>query len=600
MAQIFSDRRDIDFVLHEQLGVTDLCKYGKFKDFGRKSVDMIITEARKLSVKEILPTSKIGDTVGCRFDKGEVTIPEEFKTAWELLVEGEWLGLSDSPEWGGQGMPETVAMAAREYLINGNITLMIYSALTHGSARLVEAFGTDSLKQTYLKKMFTGEWTGTMMLTEPEAGSDLGGISTAAVKNEDDTYRITGNKVFISSGDHDLVSNIIHFVLARIEGAPPGSHGVSLFLVPKYLVNEDGSLGARNDVVCTGMEEKMGLHGNPTCSLSMGSKGECVGWLVGEENKGLSQMFLMMNEERLMVGVQALATASAAYLDALEYAKTRIQGPLLGSKDLTPIAIINHPDVRRMLMTMKAYTEGMRSLIYFVAHNEDIKEFAESDEEKEKCQNLIDILIPVAKGYVSDRAVELCNIGLQVFGGYGYISEYPMEQRLRDVRITPIYEGTNGIQAMDLLGRKLGRKQGRLFMDLLGEVKRTVADGKTVPLTAPLAEKLEAAVDMLGKTAMRIGMAALGPDLHKAFSFACPFLDVTGDVCVAWMLLWRAVLASRAIEKGAGEKESAFYEGQVKSAQFFIEAVLPVTMGRMAAIDAMSGAVVEIQVGAFG
>ena len=600
MAQIFADRRDIDFVLHEQLGVTDLCTHDRFKEFGRKAVDMIISEARTLSVKEILPTSKIGDTVGCGFDKGAVTIPREFKAAWGLLVEGAWLGLSDSPEWGGQGMPETVAMAAREYLINGNITLMIYAALTHGSARLVEAFGSDRLKRTYLKKMFTGEWTGTMMLTEPEAGSDLGGISTSAVKKEDGTYRITGNKVFISSGEHDLTPNIIHFVLARIEGAPPGSRGVSLFLVPKHLVNEDGSPGTRNDVVCTGIEEKMGLHGSPTCSLSMGSKGECIGWLVGEENKGLSQMFLMMNEERLMVGVQALAAASAAYLDALEFARTRIQGPRLGSKELTPVAIINHPDIRRMLMTMKAYTEGMRSLIYFVAHTEDRKQFAECDDEKERCRNLIDILIPVAKGYVSDRAVELCNMGLQVFGGYGYISEYPMEQRLRDVRITPIYEGTNGIQAMDLLGRKLGRKQGRLFMDLLGEMKKTVADGKSVPRTAPLARKLDASVDMLGETAMRIGMAAMGPDLHKAFSFACPFLDVTGDVCMAWMLLWRAVLASRALEKGAGAKETLFYEGQVKSAQFFIEAVLPVTMGRMAAIDAMSGAVVEIPEAAFG
>ena len=244
MAQNFSDRRDIDFVLHEQLVVTALSDHERFKDFGRKGVDMIITEARKLSLKEILPTSKIGDTIGCRFDKGAVTIPEEFKAAWKLLVEGEWLGLSDSPEWGGQGMPETVAMAAREYLINGNITLMIYAALTHGSARLVEAFGTDQLKRIYLKKMFTGEWTGTMVLTEPEAGSDLGGITASAVKHDDGTFRITGNKVFISSGEHDLVSNIIHFVLARIEGAPPGSRGVSLFLVPKYLVNDDGSLHA--------------------------------------------------------------------------------------------------------------------------------------------------------------------------------------------------------------------------------------------------------------------------------------------------------------------------------------------------------------------
>jgi hypothetical protein len=344
----------------------------------------------------------------------------------------------------------------------------------------------------------------------------------------------------------------------------------------------------------------MGLHGSPTCSLSFGSNGRCVGWLVGEENKGLSQMFLMMNEERLMVGAQGMAAASSAYMDALEFARTRLQGPRLGSKDLTPVPIIQHPDVRRMLLTMKMYTEGMRSLIYFIAHNEDKKKLADSDEEKEKCQNLIDVLIPVAKGYVTDRAVELCDMGLQVFGGYGYLREYPMEQRLRDVRITPIYEGTNGIQAMDLLGRKLGKKKGRLFMDLVAEIKKIAAEGKTIERISPLAEKLEAAVDALGKTAMRIGMAALGPDLHKAFSFACPFLDVTGDVVMAWMLMWRAVLACRGLEAGAGKKDAVFYEGQVASAKYFVEAVLPVTLGRMSSIDVMSGAVVELPEEAFG
>jgi alkylation response protein AidB-like acyl-CoA dehydrogenase len=600
MAQLFADRRDIDFVLHEQLAVDQLSQNERYRDFGRKTVDMIITEARNLAVKEILPTSKIGDRVGCTFENGVVTVPPEFTHAWKLLVEGEWLGLSDSPEWGGQGMPETVAAAAREYLINGNITLMIYAALTHGSARLVETFGSEELKKLYLEKMLTGAWAGTMVLTEPEAGSDLGMIQTSATQNGDGTYAISGSKVFISSGEHELTPNIIHFVLARIEGAPPGSKGVSLFLVPKYLVNQDGSLGERNDVVCTGVEEKLGLHGNPTCSLSFGSRGQCIGWLVGEENRGLSQMFLMMNEERLMVGLQGFATASAAYMDALEFARNRIQGPKLGAKELTPVAIINHPDVRRMLLTMKMYTEGMRSLIYYISTCEDRRRISENEEERERLGNLVDVLIPVAKGYVTDRAVELCNMGLQVYGGYGYIREYPMEQRLRDVRITPIYEGTNGIQAMDLLGRKLGRKQGRLFMDLMGEMKKVAAEGKETSAVVSLAEKFDGAVERLGKTAMRIGMAAMGAELYPAFSFAGTFLEVTGDVVIAWMLLWRATIAARAMEQGASKKDAPYYEGQLKSAQYFIQGILPVTSGKMDAIDTMSDAAVTIADEAFG
>ena len=600
MAQSIADRRDVDFVLHEQLQAGDLCEHEVFADFNKKVIDMIITEARGLAIKEVLPTLKIGDEVGVKFEKGEVTTPDEYKRVWKLLQEGEWLAPSRDPEWGGQGMPETIASAARDYLIGANMALLMIGGLTHGAARLVEIFGTDEQKQKYLKKMFTGEWTGTMLLTEPEAGSDLGALTTTAVKNPDGTYSITGNKIFITNGEHDLTENIIHPTLARIEGAPEGSRGISLFLVPKYLVNDDGSIGERNDVVCTGIEEKMGIHGSPTCSLSLGSKGQCIGTLLGEENKGLAAMFVMMNEERLMVGSQSLACTSSSYLHALDFARTRIQSAKLGSKDAKGVAIINHPDVRRMLMTMKTHVEGMRSLIYYVANCEDKKHLAETEAEKEKFQNLIDVLIPVAKGYVSDRAVEMCNIGIQVFGGYGYTSEYPAEQLLRDVRICPIYEGTNGIQAMDLLGRKLGMKKGQLFLDLMAEIQKTIVDAKGLELIKPLADELETTLAKLSELSVKMGKTARSPEVLNAFANASAFLEVTGDVVMAWMLLWRATLATQKLSNGAKKKDVAFLEGQLKSAQFFTESILPVTHGRMAAAMKASGAAVEISDDSFG
>ena len=600
MAQVIADRRDVDFVLHEQFQVGDLSKHEKFAEFNKKVVDMVITEARNLAVKEILPTLKIGDEEGCKYANNEVTTPEEFKRAWKLLAEGEWMALTQDPELGGQGMPATLAQAATSYFTGGNMALMLCIALTQGAARLVEAFGTDEQISTYLENMYTGKWTGTMLLTEADAGSDLGALTTSAVKNPDGTYSITGNKIFISSGEHDLTENIIHPVLARIEGAPEGSRGISLFLVPKFLVNGDGSLGDRNDVYCTGIEEKMGIHGSPTCSMALGSKGNCIGWLLGEENKGLSQMFLMMNEERLMAGGQGLACASSSYLHALEFARTRIQSAAVGSKDKKPVAIINHPDVRRMLLTQKTYVEGMRSLLLYVAYCEDKALITDSNEEKEKLGNLIDVLIPVCKGYITDRAVDVCNTGIQIFGGYGYTSDYPVEQLLRDVRISGIYEGTNGIQAMDLLGRKLGMKKGKLFMDLMDAVKKTIGAAKEVDVLRELADKVDSAAARMGEVALHIGKTAMSPDAQKAFAHACPFMDVVGDVTMAWMLLWRATIASQKLEKGARKKDKPFYEGQLKSAEFFIRSVLPVTLGRMESVTDTCGAAVEIEPDAFG
>ena len=603
MAQQIADRRDVDFLLHEVLRVEEMSAHDKFEEFNRKTIDLIVSEARNLAIKEILPTQVIGDRQGVHFENGTVTVPEEFKKVYETYREGEWVAMTESIDWGGQGMPRTVALAASEYFIGANLAFMMYPGLTHGAGRLIETFGTAKQKELFVKKLYTGQWCGTMLLTEPEAGSDVGALTTTAIKNDDGTYSITGNKIFISGGEHDLVENIIHPVLARIEGAPQGTGGISLFVVPKIWVNDDGTLGEFNDVVCTGVEEKMGIHGNATCSMALGGKGQCRGTLLGQENKGMRAMFLMMNEARLLVGMQGFCCASSAYLSALQYARQRIQGRhLLKMRDdsAAAVPIIQHPDVRRQLLTMKAYVDGMRSLLYYVGILDDRKETAESDEEKARLQGMIDLLIPVAKGYVTDRSFEMCSLGLQVYGGYGYIRDYPMEQLLRDCRITMIYEGTNGIQAMDLLGRKLGLNQGKPIMDLLGEIQKTLARAKGVERLTGLVDRVEKAVNRLGETALHLGQTAMSSKVLNAFAFAHPFMDVCGDVILAWLHLWRATVAVAAQEKGAKKKDADFYEGQVKSAEFFIHTILPVTHGKMKAILETNGVAVEIADAAFG
>jgi alkylation response protein AidB-like acyl-CoA dehydrogenase len=603
MAQILADRRDVDFVLHEQLKVESLAQHPRFKEFNRKAIDLIVSEARNLAVKEILPTQTDGDRIGVTFENGKVTVPESFHKAWKSLRDGEWLAMTEEAEWGGQGMPRTVATAASDFLMGASFAFLMYVGLSHGAGKLIETFGTEAQKKLYLKGLFSGEWTGTMLLTEPEAGSDVGALTTTATLNPDGTYNIVGNKIFISGGEHDLTSNIIHPVLARIEGAPAGTAGISLFIVPKIWVNEDGSLGEPNDVVCTGIEEKMGIHGNSTCSLALGGKGKCRGTLLGDANKGMRAMFLMMNDARLMVGNQALACASPSYLYAVNYARTRVQGRHLlkmMDKDAPAVPIIQHPDVRRMLMHMKVYVEGLRSLSYYIAFLNDRVATSPDADEKTRCQGIIDFLIPIAKGYTTERCFDVCSLGVQVYGGYGYIKEFPMEQLLRDCRITAIYEGTNGIQAMDLLGRKLGQNGGRPIIDLFEEIRSALASAGAVDRTAPLAEKLEPALVKLEEVARHMGVTALYGDLLTAAAHAHPFMEVCGDIMVGWMLLWRARVAAEALAAGGREKDAAFYDGQIKSFEFWAQTMLPVTFGRMEAILSGSTLALDMPEDAFG
>ena len=602
MAQVVLDRRDVDFILHEQLEVEKLSKHEKFEEFNRKTVDLIVSEARNLAVKEMLPALKIGDEEGCTFDKGQVKVPEAFHKIHRLFTEGGWIAMCDAPEWGGQGMPATVALAAKNYFNGANFPCTLNYILNHGAGKLVETFGTEKQKKLFLKKMYTGAWGGTMLLTEPQAGSDVGALTTTAVPNDDGTYSITGSKIFISSGENDLAENIIHPVLARLEGAPAGTSGISLFLVPKIWVNDDGSLGEFNDVVCTGIEHKMGIHGSATCSLTLGGKGQCRGTLLGEINKGMRAMFVMMNEARLDVGMQSLGCASASFMNALNYARERVQGRHLtaSGKDAPPVPIIQHPDVRRMLLTMKSLTEGMRSIVYYTGYCEDRIRISNDTAEKARWQGLIDVLIPITKGYVSDRAFDVCNMGVQMFGGYGYTKEYPQEQLLRDCKITHIYEGTNGIQAMDLLGRKLGLNQGQSFRDLLDEMTRTAADAKAVPGVEGLAAAMEDLISRLEGVALHMAKTSRSEKMLNAYAAAYPFMEVTGDTVMAWMLLWRAAIAGRKLADGAKKKDAAFYEGQIMSARFFINNLIPVTLGKMSALLANDSTVVEISEDAFG
>ncbi|MCP3940154.1 MAG: acyl-CoA dehydrogenase [Desulfobacteraceae bacterium] len=601
MAQVAADRRDVDFVLHEQLNVEQLSQFEKFEDFNKKTIDMVVSEARNLAVKELLPYLKEADEEGCSFDNGKVTVPKAFHRAYKLFCEGEWIAMCDDPKWGGQGMPATVALAANNYFNGANYPFMLQNILSHGAGKLVESFGTDKQKELFLEKIYTGVWGGSMLLTEPEAGSDVGALTTKAVKNDDGTYSITGNKIFITSGENDLVENIIHPVLARIEGAPPGTAGISLFLVPKFWVHDDGSQGDFNDVVCTGIEEKMGIHGSPTCSLALGGKGQCKGTLLGRENKGMSAMFVMMNEARLHVGMQGFACASASYLNALNYARERVQGAALTApRGSAGVPIIQHPDIRRILLTMKSYSEGMRSILFYVGLMEDMIKVSDNETDRVRYQGIIDVLIPVAKGYITDRAFEMCSHGVHVFGGYGFTREYPQEQLLRDCKITQIYEGTNGIQAMDLLGRKLGLNKGRAFTDLLAEVQKTIDVAGESKDLKPMADMVEVCVVKLMETAKALGMMMGAKKISSAFVQAHPFLDVTGDTLMAWMLLWRAVIATQKLAANPKKKDVSFYEGQLKSAQFFINSVLPVTKGKMDVIIAGDTAALDISEEAFG
>jgi len=603
MSQQVADRRDQEFVIWEQMQCEEILKNENYKEFNRKTCDMILNEAKALAVKELLPLMAEGDEKGIKFENGTVKVPESFHRVYKLIQEGEWNNLGLPQEMGGQGAPSFIGAAAAEYFMGSNWALYCYATMGNGTAHIINLYGTPEQKEKYVRKLTAAEWGGTMLLTEPEAGSDVSALTTTAVRNNDGTFSLTGTKIFITNGEHDLAENIINPVLARIEGDPPGTKGISLFIVPKYFVNDDGSLGDRNDIVCSGVEEKHGIHASATCSMTLGSKGDCIGYLLGEERQGMKIMFNMINHARMGTGLQAMSYASAAYLLAVNYARERIQGRDLenfADHSAPAVAIIRHPDVRRNLLWMKSYVDGMRSFFYFMTRCGSQALITESEEEQERYEDLFSMLTPIVKDYMAVKGHEICIQAIQVFGGAGYTRDYLVEQYARDCKITTIYEGTSGIQAMDLLARKIGMKKGLVFMTFLGEIQQTAAQAKAVEALNDLGLKVENTANRLGEVAMHIGKMAMSQDFKVAFAHALPFLYAMGDTIMAWMLLWRAVVASEKLADKPKKKDVAFYEGQIKTADFFIHTELPLTSGKMEAIKGGCAAAIEITDQGFG
>jgi len=588
---------DVLFLLRDVLGFHSRDNLPGFADASPDVVEAVLTEGGKLADTVLAPLNLSGDQEGCRRNAdGSVTTPKGYKAGYDAYAEAGWMGLSVPEEFGGQGLPHTLNTAIQEFVSGANLALGMYPGLTQGAIAALLVHGSQEQKQTYLPKMVEGAWTGTMNLTEPHCGTDLGLLKTKAVPNGDGSYSLTGTKIFISAGEHDLSENIVHLVIARIEGAPAGTKGISLFVVPKFLVNEDGSVGARNGVSCGSIEHKMGIHGNSTCVMNYdGAKG----WLVGEENRGLAAMFVMMNEARLAVGVQGLGQSEVAYQNALAYAKDRLQGrALTGAKAPEKAAdpIIVHPDVRRTLMGIRAFNEGARALVLWTALQSDIAHRSPDAKERQAADDHLGLMTPVVKGVLTDKGFANAVEAQQMFGGHGYIEEWGMSQFVRDARIAMIYEGANGVQAMDLIGRKLPKDGGRAMMAFLGEVQTFIKDHgedeAMKPFTAPLQASLN---DLQGATMwfMQNAMA----NLDNAGAGATDYMHLLGLVAIGYM--WGRIVKAADANAAAGTDDKAVWEAKRTLGRFYMERMLPETALRLARIKAGAETTMALPVEAF-
>jgi hypothetical protein len=587
---------DVNFLFND---VFQIDRYDNLPGFSDASADVreaILGEAAKLSEEVLQPLNRVGDLEGCkRKDDGSVTTPKGFKEAFKQVAEGGWLGLSAPTEYGGQGLPVTLSQVVSEFQCSANMAFAMYGGLTMGATAALIVHGSDAQKKTYVPKMIAGEWTGTMNLTEPHCGTDLGLLRTKAVRQGDGSFRISGTKIFISAGEHDLTSNIIHLVLARIEGAPSGIKGVSLFVVPKVLVNADGSLGARNGVTCGSIEHKMGIHGNSTCVMNYDN---ATGWLIGEENKGMQGMFVMMNEARLGVAVQGLAQSEVAYQNAVAYARDRLQGRALsGAKapDKPADPIIVHPDVRRTLLTIRAFNEAARAMVVWTALKSDVAHRSSDPKDRQAADDHMGLLTPVLKGFLTDNGFANAVQAQQMYGGHGYIAEQGMEQFVRDARIAMIYEGANGIQALDLVGRKLSRDGGRAIMSFFTELgtycKEHGGDEAMKPFVTPVSNALghlQQATTWLMQNAMK------KPD--NAGAAATDYLQLFGFVTLGYM--W-ARMAKVALDKIAAGGETAYLKTKLVTGRFFMERMLPETALHLARIQTGSDTTMELAADAF-
>ena len=562
--------RDLTFVLNEVLEIDRYSNQPGFAEVSSELVGQILEEGAKFAEEVIAPLNRTGDLEGCKWDDGKVTGPTGWKEAYRQMVEAGWPSLTCDPEFGGQGLPTIVGMAFGQFTAAASPAFSMYPGLTHGCYEGLHANGSDEQKAMYLPKLASGEWGGTMNLTEPQCGTDLGLIRTKAVPNADGSYSITGQKIWISSGEHDFTDNIIHLVLARIEGAPAGIKGISLFVVPKFLVNEDGSLGERNGVQCAGLEHKMGIHGNATCVMSYeGAKG----WLVGTENKGMAAMFVMMNEARLGTGLQGLAIGTAAYQAAAEFARDRLQGrSLTGPKNPDGPAdpIVVHPDVRRMLLEARAIVEGGQAFILWTALQADLQR-SEDEAVSTKARDYMGLITPVLKAYLTDRGFHAASLAMQVHGGSGYTEHFPASQYLRDARITMIYEGANGIQALDLVGRKLPANGGRAIMTWFAEIDAFVNENSSQAASKPFVDGLADAKAKLQEATMWLMQNGMqNPD--NAGAASTDYLHIFGLTSLAYMWAQMAIAAQKAIDGGS---DDPFYANKITTGRYFVERMLP-------------------------
>ena len=575
---------DMKFALKEVVDVESLSELPAFNEVGLEALDSLLDEASRFFNEVISPTNRTGDLEGSVLkDDGSVSTPTGFREAYAQYVDAGWGAISFDPEYGGGGFPWLVGIAITEMLTAANMALSLNPMLTQGSIHALSAHGSQEQKLAWLPKLITGEWAGTMNLTEPQAGSDVGALTTKAEVQDDGTYKITGQKIYITWGEHDLTENIIHLVLARTPDAPPGTKGISLFIVPKFVVNDDGSIGQENDIKCLSIEHKLGIHASPTCVLQFGDNGGATGYIVGEENSGMRYMFTMMNQARLAVGLEGLAVADRAYQQALDYALERMQGRRADTPKGESVPIIDHPDVRRMLMTMKAYIEAMRCMIYLNAKSIDIAHHHPDQDERTRGSELTDLLTPLSKSWCTDLGNELTSLGIQIHGGMGFVEETGAAQHYRDIRIAGIYEGTNGIQAIDLVGRKLSMRKGDVVRELLLEINETASELHSADLEG-IARPLEDAVqDMQAATEWLIENGGASTD--DGLAGATPYLRMFGTTVGGWLLAKSALQAKKQIDEG---NDSAFLHAKIETATFFAEQLLPQVSGLLPA--AVSGA----------
>ncbi len=572
MTTYVAPAKDMLFVMQELAGLDEIAKLPGLEEMSPDVVQTIIDEAGRFAGEVLAPLHKTGDQVGSRVENGVVTTPPGFKEAYQKFVAGGWPTVACPPEFGGQGMPQLLSAVLQEMWCSANMAFSLCPMLGQAAVEAVEHYASDRLKAIYLPRMVSGEWTGTMNLTEPQAGSDLGAIRTRAVP-AGDHYRITGTKIFITWGDHDFTDNIVHTVLARLPDAPEGTKGISLFIVPKYLVKPDGSVGERNDVQCVSLEHKMGIHASPTAVMSYGDKGGAVGYLVGQPNRGLEYMFLMMNRARLAVGLEGAAMSERAYQQALAYARERVQGKPIGASGGRS-AIIHHPDVRRMLMSMKSQTEAMRALAYYAAGTLDKAIRHPDAKARARYQATAELLIPVVKGWSTEQANEVASLGVQVHGGMGFIEETGAAQLMRDTRITAIYEGTTGIQAMDLLGRKVARDTGAAAAALIADMRDVHGQLKEAAGSDfhAIEASFGAGIAALEEST-RYLLNTFGQNPRAAAAGSVPYLMLLGTVAGGWQMARAALVSQRKLASGGGDKR--FHETKIATARFYADHILP-------------------------